>query len=38
MNVLNYISVVAVPFTIVYIVAYGFSEKIKVFDSFLVRL
>lgn len=37
MNFLNYISIIAVPFTIVYIISYGFSEKIKVFDSFLVR-
>jgi len=37
MQFINYISIIAIPFTIFYIVTYGFSEKIKVFDSFLVR-
>ena len=35
MNIINYISVIAVPFVIAYIISYGFAEKIKVFDSFL---
>ncbi len=35
MNFVNYISIIAVPFTIFFIIAYGYSEKIKVFDSFL---
>lgn len=38
MEFINYISLIAVPFVIFFIVSYGFSEKIKVFDSFLVRL
>lgn len=37
MKFINYISEIAIPFTIFFIVIYGFSEKIKVFDSFLVR-
>lgn len=37
MNIINYISIIAVPFIIVYIISYGFAEKVKVFDSFLVR-
>ena len=36
MSIINYISIIAVPFTIVYIITYGFAEKVKVFDSFLV--
>lgn len=35
MGILNYISIIAVPFTIVYIISYGYAEKVKVFDSFL---
>ena len=35
MGVINYISIIAVPFVIFFIVSYGFSEKIKVFDSFI---
>lgn len=35
MNFINYISNIAIPFTIVFIVTYGVIEKIKVFDSFL---
>lgn len=35
MNVINYISITAVPFVIFFIISYGLSEKIKVFDSFL---
>lgn len=35
MNFVNYISIIAVPFVIAYIVAYGFISKIKVFDSFI---
>lgn len=36
MSFINYISIIAVPFVIFYIVSYGFFAKIKVFDSFLV--
>ena len=36
MGIINYISIIAVPFVIFYIVAYGCIAKIKVFDSFLV--
>ena len=36
MSLINYISIIAVPFVIFYIIAYGFFAKIKVFDSFLV--
>lgn len=36
MSLINYISIIAVPFVIFYIVAYGVFAKIKVFDSFLV--
>ena len=36
MNIINYISIIAVPFTIAFIIAYGYTEKIKVFDSFLI--
>lgn len=32
---INYISIIAVPFTIFFIVSYAISEKVKVFDSFL---
>ena len=35
MNFINYVSNIAIPFTIVFIVSYGITEKIKVFDSFL---
>ena len=35
MNFINYISNIAIPFTISFIVSYGVTEKIKVFDSFL---
>lgn len=35
MNFINYISNIAIPFTIVFIVTCGVIEKIKVFDSFL---
>lgn len=35
MQIINYISLVAVPFVIFFIVSYAFSEKVKVFDSFL---
>lgn len=36
MQIINFISLIAVPFVIFFIVSYAFSEKIKVFDSFLV--
>ncbi len=32
---INYISLIAVPFTIFFIISYGLIEKVKVFDSFL---
>ena len=35
MNFINYISCIAIPLTIVFIVSYGIIEKIKVYDSFL---
>lgn len=35
MNFINYISNIAVPFTILIIICYGLIEKNKVFDSFL---
>ena len=35
MNIVNYISMIAVPFVIFFIVSFGLSEKIKVFDTFL---
>lgn len=35
MNFINYISNIAVPFTILLIICYGLIEKNKVFDSFL---
>ena len=35
MDFINYISNIAIPFTIVFIVFYGIIEKVKVFDSFL---
>ncbi len=35
MELINYISIIAVPFVIFFIVSYGVLEKIKVFDSFL---
>ena len=37
MKFISYISTIAVPFVIFYIITYGFTEKIKVFDSFLKR-
>ncbi len=36
MAIINYLSIIAVPFVIFFIILYGLSEKIKVFDSFLV--
>ena len=35
MNFISYISNIAIPFTIVFIVSYGVFAKIKVFDVFL---
>lgn len=35
MNLINYISNIAIPFTIFFIVIYAITEKIKVFDSFI---
>ena len=35
MNFINYISNIAIPFIIVFIVSYGICEKMKVFDIFL---
>ncbi len=35
MNIINYISNIAVPFTILLIIIYGVIEKNKVFDTFL---
>ena len=35
MSFINYISNIAIPFTIVFIVSYGITEKVKVFDIFL---
>ena len=35
MQFINYISTIAVPFVIFFIISYGFSEKVKVFDAFL---
>ena len=35
MAFVNYISIIAIPFVIFYIVSYGFAMKIKIFDSFL---
>lgn len=35
MAFINYISIVAVPFVILFIISYGLTERIKVFDSFL---
>lgn len=35
MNIINYISSIAIPFTILIIIIYGIIEKNKVFDSFL---
>ena len=35
MTFINYFSIIAVPFVIFFIVLYGISEKIKVFDAFL---
>ncbi len=36
MVLVNYISIIAVPFIILFIISYGLTEKVKVFDSFLV--
>lgn len=36
MVLVNYISIIAVPFVILFIISYGLTEKVKVFDSFLV--
>jgi len=36
LNIINYISMIAIPFIIFFIISYGLSEKVKVFDSFLV--
>lgn len=36
MAIITYISTIAVPFVIFFIISYGLSEKIKVFDSFLI--
>lgn len=36
MNLINYISIIAIPFVIFFIISYGIIEKIKVFDSFIV--
>lgn len=33
--IIDYISIVAIPFVIFFIISYGLSEKIKVFDTFL---
>ena len=35
MKLINYLSLIAIPFTIVFIVTYGIAEKVKVFDVFL---
>lgn len=35
MGFISYISIIAVPFTIFFIVSYALAEKVKVFDSFL---
>lgn len=35
MNFINYISSIAIPFIITFIVLYGCMEKVKVFDTFL---
>ena len=35
MTVINYLSNLAIPFTILIIVTYGLIEKNKVFDTFL---
>lgn len=35
MELINYVSIIAVPFVIFFIVTYGVLEKVKVFDSFL---
>jgi len=35
MNAINYFSNLAIPFTILVIIAYGLIEKVKVFDIFL---
>lgn len=35
MNFINYISITAIPITIIFIIFYGIVEKLKVFDVFL---
>lgn len=35
MTIINYISIIAVPFVIFFIISYALLEKVKVFDSFL---
>ena len=35
MQIINYISIIAVPFIIFIIILYGFLEKIKIFDVFI---
>lgn len=35
MDIINYISITAVPFVIFFIISYALLEKVKVFDSFL---
>ena len=35
MNIINYISNIAIPFTVLLIITYGLFEKNKVFDTFL---
>ena len=36
MNIINFFSNIAIPFVIFFIILYGISEKIKVFDVFLI--
>ena len=35
LDIINYFSIIAVPFTVFLIISYGIIEKIKVFDTFL---
>ena len=35
MKIINYISIIAVPFVIFFIISYAMCEKIKIFDSFI---
>ena len=35
MSFINYISIITIPFTIFFIISYGLSEKINVFDTFI---